>query len=433
VFSYSTPTFSYLIPQLPFCSLFLFWCLTLDFSTIFALAPHPVVLAETATTAVLTLAPSPLVLAEAAAAAVFAPVLLPLVLADAAAAAVFALDPLPPVLTDAAAAAVFALAPLPLVLADTAAATVFTRAPPPLVIADTAAAAVFARAPLPLMLADAAAAAVFAPALPPLVHAEAATTTVFALVPLPLVLAEAAAAAVFARAPLPLVHADAAAAAVFAPALPPLVLAEAAAAAVFTNTLLPLVLAEAAAAAVFAPAPPFLVLTERRGLVGLLGCRRMFCKSFGQTRFIGWVHTTLLVLAALSLWPLGCVPLQHSLLVRSGSLQAIRVIRHPVWRILHVEAHCAVGAVIPLPRGSSSPTVALFPNETILPSAERHGEAGRPRGSPTQAGLVRTMLASHFCSRSVNVSHVLSLLSSFRRSPTICQSRGTLPRDCQIV
>ena len=65
LFSCSTPTLSYRIPQLLFLSRLLFCCLVLDLLTIFATA-RPL-----------------LVLAEAAAAAVFAPASLPLVLADA--------------------------------------------------------------------------------------------------------------------------------------------------------------------------------------------------------------------------------------------------------------------------------------------------------------------------------------------------------------
>ena len=235
-------------------------------------------------------------------------------------------------------------------LADAAATTVFTPAPLPLVLADAAATAVFAPAPPPLVLAEAVAVTIFTVAPPPLVLTEAATTTVSARAPLPLVLADAAAAAVFALAPPPLVVTDAAAAAIFTRAPPPLVLAQVTTAAVFTRALPPLVLADAAAAAVFAPAPHALVFcAEGRSLAGLLGCRRMSCR----TRCLGCVHTSLFVLAALSLWPSGCVPLEHSLLACCGSLQAIRVIRHPTLRrILHVEALCDLGAVLPLSRGA---------------------------------------------------------------------------------
>ena len=139
------------------------------------------------------------------------------------------------------------------------------------------------------------------------VLADGIVAAVFAIVPLPLVLADGIAAAVFARAPLSLVLADTTAAAVFA--------------------LCPhsLVLADAAAATVFALAPLPLVLTEDRGLAGLLGCRRMWHRSYGNARCIGWVHTSLFVLATLSLWP-SCVPLQHVLLARRMSLWAISVI-----------------------------------------------------------------------------------------------------------
>jgi hypothetical protein len=83
------------------------------------------------------------------------------------------------------------------------------------------------------------------------------------------------------------------------------------------------------------------------------------------------------------------VPLQHSLLARRGSLRATRVIRHPTLRsILHVEAFCAVGAVLPVSRGAPispfRPTVTLLKKETILQIAERRGGTGLPRGLPTQ-------------------------------------------------
>jgi len=81
----------------------------------------------------------------------------------------------------------------------------------------------------------------------------------------------------------------------------PLVLAEAACVAVFARTILLLVLADAAATAVFAPALLPLVLAQCRSLQGLLGCSRMSC----QAQCIGCVHTSLFVLAALSLWPSG--------------------------------------------------------------------------------------------------------------------------------
>jgi len=108
LFPESTPILSYFIPHLPFRSLFLFCCLVLDISTIFAPAPLPLVLAEAAAAAVFARTPLPLVLAEAAASAVFARAPLPLVLADAAAAAVFAPALHPLVLAEAAASAVFA-------------------------------------------------------------------------------------------------------------------------------------------------------------------------------------------------------------------------------------------------------------------------------------------------------------------------------------
>jgi len=112
LFLCSTPTLFNLIPPLPFLSRFLFYCLALDLSTIFAPAPLPLVLAEVAAAVVFAVAPPALVLAEAAAATVFALALAPLVLADAAAAAVFALAPLPLVLAEAVTTAVFTPAPL---------------------------------------------------------------------------------------------------------------------------------------------------------------------------------------------------------------------------------------------------------------------------------------------------------------------------------
>ena len=131
----------------------------------------------------------------------------------------------------------------------------------------------------------------------------------------------------------------------------PLVFADAAGTAVFAPAPHPLVLTEAAAAAVFASAPLPLVFAQGRGLAGLLGCRRTWCWSCGQVRCIGWVHTTLFVLAVLSLWPSECVPLQHSFLACHGSLQAVRVIQHPTLRrIFHVETLCAINAVLPFSR-----------------------------------------------------------------------------------
>jgi len=61
LFAWST-TLSYLIPPLYFLSLFLFYCLALDLSTIFAVAPPSLVLAEAAAAAVFARAPLPLVL-----------------------------------------------------------------------------------------------------------------------------------------------------------------------------------------------------------------------------------------------------------------------------------------------------------------------------------------------------------------------------------
>jgi hypothetical protein len=205
------------------------------------------------------------------------------------------------------------------------------------------------------------------------------------------------------------------------------------------------VLADAATAAVFAPAPLPLVLAEDRGLAGLLGCRRMWRWSCGWTcgraRCIGWVHITLFVLAALALWPSGCVPLlQHSLLAPCGSLRAIRAIQHPALRrILHVEASCAVGAALPLSRGvqvSSSvlpdPTVTLFGGRQYHRARSVAERQGGPRGCLKKRGLVRTTPASRLCSLRGTVQEQLSLSRLFLLSaPKFCQSHGTLPRVCQ--
>ena len=87
-------------------------------------------------------------------------------------------------------------------------------------------------------------------------------------------------------------------------------------------------------------------------------------------------------------------------------------------RILHVEAFCAVGAALPLPRGSpvhvhslDRSSVTLFSKETILASAERHREAERPRGCLTQGQILRTMLVSLRCSLSGTVTETRALRS----------------------
>ena len=184
-----------------------------------------------------------------------------------------------------------------------------------------------------LVLAQATAAAVLAPAPPPLVLAEAAAAAVTALKPQPLVLTEAAAAAVLAPVPLPLVLAETVVAAVLVRAPPPPVFAEVAAAAVMVLSPPPLVLAETAAAAVMVLVPLPLVFAEDRVLAGFLGYRRIWRRRCGwrQAQCVGWVHITLVVFAALVLWPAGCVPLiQQSLLSLRGNLRTINVIRHPV-------------------------------------------------------------------------------------------------------
>ena len=193
----------------------------------------------------------------------------------------------------------------------------------------------------------------------PLVLAEAAATAVFAPTPLPLVIVETAASAVFAPAPPPLMFTDATAVAVFAVAPPPLVLADAATATVFALAPHPLVLAEAAATAVFASTLLLLILTQDRGLAGFLGCRRMWCRNCVHSGSNFQVRTTLFVLAVLALWPSGP---QNSLLACHSNLRAIRVIRHPtLQRILHVEAFCAIGAVLPLSRVAPVSTFCFTP------------------------------------------------------------------------
>jgi len=134
------------------------------------------------------------------------------------------------------------------------------------------------------------------------------------------------------------------------------VLADATTAAVYAPVSLPLVLAQAATAA------------EGRGLAGLLGCRGMWRQSIGLAQCIGWKR--LFFLSVLSLWP--CGPLPHSLLAHRGCLQNIHVIRNPTLRrILHVEAFCAVGALLPLLRGA--PVFSFRSTVTLLlkPPPER--------------------------------------------------------------
>ena len=111
------------------------------------------------------------------------------------------------------------------------------------------------------------------------------------------------------------------------------------------------------------------------------------------------VHTTLFVLAVLSLWP-SRVPLQHSLLACRCSPRAIRVIRHPTLRrILHVQSFCAVGAVLRLSLGAPVPVLCFDrPNRYTLvkggniTSAERCREAGRPQGCTRIASTHNTSL-----------------------------------------
>ena len=83
-----------------------------------ASAPYPIVLADTAPSAVLALAPSPIVLADARPSALLALAPLPIVLADARPSALLALAPYPSVLADARPSALLALAPYPSVLAE---------------------------------------------------------------------------------------------------------------------------------------------------------------------------------------------------------------------------------------------------------------------------------------------------------------------------
>jgi len=72
LFSCPIPTLSFLIPPLPLLSLSVSSCLALDLSTVFVLAPLPLVLADTATTAVFATASPQLVLAKGAASTILA-------------------------------------------------------------------------------------------------------------------------------------------------------------------------------------------------------------------------------------------------------------------------------------------------------------------------------------------------------------------------
>ena len=122
----------------------------------------------------------------------------------------------------------------------------------------------------------------------------------------------------------------------------------------------------------------------------------------GPMHWLGSHHA--LRACSLSLWP-SRVPLQHSLLAHSGCLQAIRVIQHPtLQRILLLEAFCAVGAVLLLPRGG--PLSVQFHFTRLIRSCERRnttdlGASQRdkePMNCSTQGGFVRTTLASRLCS-----------------------------------
>jgi len=131
------------------------------------------------------------------------------------------------------------------------------------------------------------------------------------------------------------------------------------------------------------------------------------------------------------LWP--SVLLQHSLLASRGSLWAISVIRHPALRyFLHVEAFCAVGAVLPISRGSPVSGV-LFRTSRPLRSCERITDCGASR---------RGRAATRLSYAGNNDAHKASLTSlpALRRLPRstsspfsrlsvvprFCQSRGTL-------
>ena len=137
--------------SVPFLSFSSFCCLLLELSTVFTLAPHPLVFADAAAATFYTHAPLPLVLADAAADAGFTVDPHSLVLADSAATTGFTLAPHLLVLAEAADVTLFTPAPQPLVLASAAAATLFTLASRPLVLAEAAAATLFTRAPHPLV------------------------------------------------------------------------------------------------------------------------------------------------------------------------------------------------------------------------------------------------------------------------------------------
>jgi len=141
------------------------------------------------------------------------------------------------------------------------------------------------------------------------------------------------------------------------------------------------------------------------------------------------------VLAVLSLWPSGCVLLQHSLLAHRGSLRAISVIRHPTLRhFIHVEAFCAVGAVPPIL------CPFLFRPTRPLRSCQRITDRGASRRGRAATRLSNTgRIDAHNASLAplLTLRHCLGDTSSpfsrlfVCRSPKrFCQSRGTLPRDC---
>jgi len=129
------------------------------------------------------------------------------------------------------------------------------------------------------------------------------------------------------------------------------------------------------------------------------------------------------------------MPLQHSLLACSSSLR-IRVVRHPTLRrILHVEACCAVGAVLRLPRGAP---VSMFcfarpdryalvkGDNTTVRRASLRGRAATKlsdtgKTSPHNASLAPLLTLRH-CQEETRALPSGPVVVS---PPSFCQSRGT--------
>ena len=118
------------------------------------------------------------------------------------------------------------------------------------------------------------------------------------------------------------------------------------------------------------------------------------------------------------------------------------MIRHPTLRrILRVEAFCAVGAVLPPSCGAPVFMSCLArPDRYALVKGDNtteHGASQRGRAATRLSNTERT--SAHNASRPLllTLSHCPADTSSPSldrfccRSPKFCQSRGTLPRDCQ--